>query len=108
VVIEAPARATVGTYQRFDGEVGDSDEGCRLAFHDHSHRIPCPCLYLGLQQDDATVTASDLELALNRSADFPNEPACVCKAMVTEREAASGQDFENVDHVRSSGAGIGH
>jgi hypothetical protein len=104
----APARATVGKY-RFDGLGGDSDEGCRLAFHDRSHN-PSPCLYLGLQLCDATVTAGNLELALNRSAEFPNEPACVCKAMGIERGAASGRDFENVDHGhdRSNAAEIGH
>ena len=96
-------------YQQFDGAVeGDGDEGYHPAFHDRSHRIacPCPCLYPGLNHVPNRVvnaTAScDLELALNRSAEFPNELACVSKAMGTEREAAEEGDYGNGDHDHSS------
>lgn len=122
VVMEAPASVSaVGRYQQFDGAAvgGDSDEGYHPAFHDRNHRIvcpcPCPCLYPGLEQVpnqvvNPTVTvaaSSDLELALNR-AEFPNEPACVGKAMGTEREVAERRGSGNDDHDRSSAVGIGH
>lgn len=118
--MEAPASLTVvGKYQRFDGVVeGDGDEGYHPVSHDRSHRIacPCPCLYPGLNRlpnrvANATVTVAascDLELALNRSAEFPNEPACVSKAMGTEREAAEEGDCGNGDRDHSSVAVSGH
>lgn len=117
MVMEAPANVTAVDRYQFDGAVGgDIDEGYHPAFHDRSHGIayPCLCPYPCLPNRvvNATVTvvatSSDLELALNRGAESPNEPACVRKAMGTEREVAEGGDCGNVDHDRSSAVEIGH
>lgn len=118
VVMEAPANGTAADrYQQLDGAVGgDIGEGYRPAFHDRSHGIAYPRLYLSPclpnRVVNATVTAaatsSDLELALNRSAEFPNESACARKAMGSEKEVAEGGGCGNVDRDRSSAVGIGH
>jgi len=120
VVIEALAIVTaVGRYQPFGGGVvGGIDEGYHPAFHDRSHTTACPypCLYPGLEHVpsrlvNATVTVAvsiDLEHALNRSAEIPNEPVCVRKEMATETEVAEGRGCGYVDHDRSIAAVIGH